>query len=96
MPLHFPLVFWALDDVRIRRDDRGATIDFAHDPGLAVRLELGPSGRALTDQEVLDRWNQRVLALQHGLDETGLLLARMRHLVRRRGAHVCLICIDDV
>ena len=55
---------------------------------------LGADARTMSDQEIVDRYNQHVLALAHGFDETSLVMARLGHALRRRGAHICLICTD--
>lgn len=59
-----------------------------------MRTQLGADARTMSDQEIVDRYNQHVLALAHGFDETSLALARLGHALRRRGAHLCLICTD--
>ena len=64
------------------------------DETMAARLALGPEARTMSDQEIVDRWNQHVLALAHGFDDTTLTLARLGHLLRRRGAHICLLCAE--
>lgn len=52
----------SLDQVRISREDDGAVIEYA-EPGIwTTHFKLGPEVRAMTDQEILDRFNECLMA----------------------------------
>jgi hypothetical protein len=52
-----------LGDVRISRDGDAAIIEYPGDPPVLVRIAVGLRARTLTDQEILDLHNQRLLAM---------------------------------
>lgn len=78
--------FATLDDARVRLDGDAAVIELGAGPERAVRLELGPSARTLSDQDILDLHNQRVLrgaeALAAGINQdAALILAELGRLL---------------
>ena len=52
----------SLDEVKITRDGDDAIIEYADDKVWATHFKLGPAVHHMTDQEILDRWNECVLA----------------------------------
>jgi hypothetical protein len=52
----------SLDEVRITRDGDEAIIEYADERFWTTHLKLGPAVQHMTDQEILDRWNECVLA----------------------------------
>ena len=54
----------SLDQVRISREDDVAVIEYA-EPGIwTTRFKLGPEIRAMSDQEILDRFNESLVAME--------------------------------
>lgn len=56
--------------VRVIRDGTIVIVEHDCEPIVAVRLELGVRASTLSDREILDRYNQRVLALGAALIAT--------------------------
>jgi hypothetical protein len=54
--------FALLDDVHVRREGNTALVELPGQPRTVVWIELGPSARTLSDQEILDRHHHHVLA----------------------------------
>ncbi len=52
-----------MNGVRVTRDGTAALIAHDCEPVLTVRIELGAQAQTLTDQDILDRYNQRLYAL---------------------------------
>ena len=52
----------SLDEVRITREGDVAIIEYADERVWTTRLKLGPAVQHMTDEEILDRWNEGVLA----------------------------------
>jgi hypothetical protein len=52
----------SLDEVRITREGDVAIIEYADERVWTTRLKLGPAVHHMTDEEILDRWNEGVLA----------------------------------
>uniref|UniRef100_A0A831XE39 DUF7713 domain-containing protein n=1 Tax=Geobacter metallireducens TaxID=28232 RepID=A0A831XE39_GEOME len=56
-----------LDEVTITRDGEYADITY-HDPTVGgMNLKLGPEVEYMTDQEILDRHNEIILAMEHSV-----------------------------
>ncbi len=54
----------SLDQVRISREDDVAVIEYA-EPGVSTtHFKLGPEIRAMSDQEILDRFNESLVAME--------------------------------
>ncbi|MBI3768364.1 MAG: hypothetical protein HY271_07680 [Deltaproteobacteria bacterium] len=52
----------SLDEVRITRHGDEAIIEYADEKVWTAHLKLGPAVQRMTDEEILDRWNECVLA----------------------------------
>ena len=59
----------ALDEVRISRKGDAAIISFVDATIATAHLTLGPEVTEMTDQEILDRFNEVILAQQRMADE---------------------------
>ena len=53
-----------LDEVRISRDGEDAIIEFVDSTVATMHLKLGPEVQRMTDEEILDRFNAVVLAME--------------------------------
>jgi hypothetical protein len=51
-----------LDSVRIRRAGEDAIIEYLDEP-VRITVRLGPAARHLSDQDIVDRCNRRLLEL---------------------------------
>lgn len=59
----------SLDEVRITRDGADAIIEYA-DPAVSTTcLRLGPEVQRMTDREILDRFNEGILAMEQSAAE---------------------------
>lgn len=54
----------SLDQVRISREDDGAIIEYVEPGIVTTHFKLGPAVRAMTDREILDRFNECLTANQ--------------------------------
>ena len=52
----------SLDEVRITRHGDEAIIEYADERFWTTHFKLGPAVQHMTDQEILERWNECVLA----------------------------------
>lgn len=52
------------DEVKITREADGAVIEYADGKIWTTHFKLGPDAASMTDQEILDRWNECVEAQQ--------------------------------
>ena len=61
----------SLDEVRITREADGALIEYANEKIWKTHVKLGPEIAGMTDQEILDSWNECVDAReQHAAEYT--------------------------
>ena len=54
----------SLDQVRISREDDGAVIEYVEPGFWTTHFRLGPAVQEMTDQEILDRFNEHVEATE--------------------------------
>ncbi len=59
----------SLDEVKIVRSRDEAIIEYADEKIWTTHLKLGPEVQGMTDQEILDRWNECVRAQQQAMAE---------------------------
>jgi hypothetical protein len=52
-----------MNGVRVTRDGTGALIAHDFEPRITMRLELGPHADTLSEQDIVERYQQRVCAL---------------------------------
>jgi hypothetical protein len=59
----------SLDEVKITRHGDEAIIEYADESVWTTHFKLGPEVQDLTDQEILERWNECVLAREQAAAE---------------------------
>ncbi len=69
----------SLDEVRITRQGDDAIIEYADERIWTTHFRLGSSARHMTDQEILDRWNECVLAQQQAAAEYQHIAVEIPH-----------------
>lgn len=59
----------SLDEVKISRHGQEAVIEYTDERIWTTHLKLGPEVQSMTDQQILDRWNDLVRAQEEAREE---------------------------